>query len=503
MNFNKFAKPTGSATEGRIKGILEWLALAHGRDTTEDAGELLQQLAILRDTPVPGPQRVKILDLIYTHTEKIVTRQLQRLRRTTLPVARRIRIRAQATQDILEELTQEYFNSLADIFDPQTPDTPQWPHHSLRRAMYAISWRIRIAQLTASPTPNGAWQQLHAAYRTARRLGLEHLAGPRDTGSIQQIYSAALLLAMAQPASFSSDELDFLAQYIERRMPPLAFVPGAAPPGKAIYWVDPDKDDPAHALIRRMPDPGLRVLYFCCDQVAEIVQGDREILAAGQALTGSELRTPATAGGVLKRLQRIWGQPMKRRFPRRRQSYRANLCIGLENLRQLATQDTPKAESGKWMVINESPDGYALMHVAGETTELRVGDIVAIQVNSEPGAAWQICIIRWAISENPEHLEAGLQVLSSRVIAAKIIPKQQDAGDKVPALILPATPPLRPGHAIVVPTGTLPQHPARLVALPDKNPDEAMEMDTLALDEQNSLIEIFGVSPPRKKSGDD
>jgi hypothetical protein len=272
----------------------------------------------------------------------------------------------------------------------------------------------------------------------------------------------------------------------------------------AIFWIDPDKDYPAHALIRKMPDPELRLLYFCCDQAAEIVWKDRKALAAGQLPPpDTQLRLPVSTDGVLRRLQRLWGQPMKRRFPRRRQSYRANLCIGLENLRQLVTQSNPIAEPGKWMVINESPDGYALMHVTGETTELRVGDIVAIQATgdrSEPGTTWQVCIIRWAMSENPEHLEIGLQVLSSRAIAAKITSKHHGAGDKVPALILPATPPLRPNHAVVVPTGTLPQNPGRLVALPDINPADAIEMDTTALDEQNSLIEIFGVSAPVKNS---
>ena len=39
--------------------------------------------------------------------------------------------------------------------------------------------------------------------------------------------------------------------------------------------------------------------------------------------------------GVLRRLATLWGHPAKRKFPRRRQSYRADLCSGLDRLWQL------------------------------------------------------------------------------------------------------------------------------------------------------------------------
>ncbi|EKE16563.1 MAG: hypothetical protein ACD_10C00912G0001, partial [uncultured bacterium] len=64
------------------------------------------------------------------------------------------------------------------------------------------------------------------------------------------------------------------------------------------------------------------------------------------------------------------------------------------------------------MVTNESPDGYALMHISGNTNGLHVGDIIALQAlgeHVETPAAWHVCLIRWAISENPEHIELGLE----------------------------------------------------------------------------------------------
>jgi hypothetical protein len=77
------------------------------------------------------------------------------------------------------------------------------------------------------------------------------------------------------------------------------------------------------------------------------------------------------------------------------------------------------------MVTNESPDGYALMHMSGQTDDVRIGDIIALQaVDEQTGMsqAWHICIIRWAISENPEHIELGLQILAPSATAVELAP---------------------------------------------------------------------------------
>ena len=55
--------------------------------------------------------------------------------------------------------------------------------------MQCIAWHIRISHLIAAPNGIGVWQQLHAAYRTARRLGLADTAGPEGEPSVQQSHT--------------------------------------------------------------------------------------------------------------------------------------------------------------------------------------------------------------------------------------------------------------------------------------------------------------------------
>ncbi|HLO63893.1 MAG TPA: hypothetical protein VK165_13120, partial [Azonexus sp.] len=93
--------PSAANPESSIKGILAWLALAHGRTGSEDADQLYRQLLLLRDTPVPCPQRVKLLDLLYGQAQRITKAEIPRLNDISLPISRKLRHRVRTVLDIL------------------------------------------------------------------------------------------------------------------------------------------------------------------------------------------------------------------------------------------------------------------------------------------------------------------------------------------------------------------------------------------------------------------
>lgn len=484
-----------------VKRILEWLTLAQGRTGSDDADQLYRQLLLLREAPIPSFQRLKLLDLLYVQAERVANGELPRLNQVSLPVARKQRQRVRILLDVLETLTQDYFNTLAELFDPQGPSPSGMPHTSLRRAMHAIGWQVRISHLIAALPSTGLWQVLHSAFLTARRLGLEDIPEPQGEPSIRQIYSGILLAAIAQPASFSPVELEFISKFISNCSPPIDL--SETPPlnSGGVFWIDLDKDFPAHALIRRIPTPDARVLYFSCDTIAEKALKQRNALLQGipaQTLGLPPFADTSAGQGTLLRLNRLWGHPSKRRFSRRRQSYRTNLCAGLDNLWHLLKPRQTPTDLSEWMVTNESPDGFSLMHMSGQTQHLRVGDVVALQAlgdHSDAKPAWHICIIRWAISENPEHVELGLQILALRATAVEITHASALESGNVAALILPATPPLRPTQSLVVPAGLLRANTRRIIVVVEADNLEVREMKATSLVEQTSAIEIFSVLP--------
>jgi hypothetical protein len=148
------------------------------------------------------------------------------------------------------------------------------------------------------------------------------------------------------------------------------------------------------------------------------------------------------------------------------------------------------------MVTNESPDGYALMHVSGKTARLAAGDIVAIR--TETISDWQICIVRWALSENPEHLELGLQILATRATSAFLAASAVSVdGENQPVLILPKFTPMRRTEALVAPAGTAQRGRGKLVLLVEQDNLEIREMLATHLDEQTSSIEVIAIEPSK------
>lgn len=497
MSTHSNTKDKTPQSESGIKGLLAWLAMAHGRTSSEDTEELLRHVNFLREAPIDSTQRVKLLDLLYAHADTIARSEIPRLNALSLPISRKTRQRVRLALELLETLAQEYFNTLASLFDPQGKPSGNLALNSLRRIMLLIGWQVRIYHLIASPPRPGLWQQLHSAFSSARKLGLAKEPGPRETPSIQRLYLNTLLAAIAQPASFSSEEQDFIHSLLEGNLPSPELSEYAGENTASSFWIDPQRDFPAHALSRRAPGQDTRPWYFSCHQLADDINKLRHRISANQHSRFADIPEFAfTRNGmsVLCRLEKLWGQPAKRRFPRRRQSYRARLCAGLDNLHRLLANSNEAFDFSEWMVTNESPDGFALMHMIGSTTRLRVGDIVSLQALDESVSSphWLVCIIRWAISENPEHVEIGLQLLAPRAIPARIA---QAGRPPVEALILPETPPLRPGPSLVVSPGQLNEDSRRITLLIEQDNLVIREVKAVGLNEQTSSVEIFPFLP--------
>lgn len=492
--------PSASSAQLDDNGInpfLQWLAQAPDVLDSTHVDTLFSQLSLLRQAPLPTQQRIRLLDLVFPRIETLLDHEHASLRDLPLPISRQLRLRVRTLLEVLEILAQDYLNTLSLLFDPLNQPPANMAHTTLRRAMRLLIWQIQLHdQISATPRA-GLWQQLHATYQSTLRLAVERTPGPLGTPSIERLYLNTLLVAATQPAAFTSEELSFIKLLVAQLAPPLRLSTTPCAEPNACFWIDPERDTPATALLRRAPSPDAQVWFFNSSELARIVEELREALRQGN--TPSQLSLPEFAAsraglGVLRRLESAWGNPVKRKFPRRRQIYRVRLHAGLNNLHRLLRKGEAK-RSSEWMVTNESPDGYALMHVSGSTSALRVGDIVAIQPQQTSTASnWHLCFVRWALSDNPEHVEIGLQLLSTRTLPARIVRPQTEAATQTPALLLPVTP-LHPEETLVVPSGLLHEHQGQVLLLVEQDNLKIREMRTGSLREQTAAIEIFTITP--------
>lgn len=481
-----------------LRAILDWLATPVARHPEDELAPLHTHLTALRETATAAHQRHKVLDLLYTRAHGVVQQLLPELTGVSLPLSRRTRQTVRGMQDVLLMVAEDFLNTFDDLDEHLIKGLRRPPELTLWRTLDALASHLLISDYSASPPTPGIWALLHRAWRLAEANGVADSPVPGAEGTAREVYRRALLLACAQPASFTSREIDIVVEHI-RRFGSRATL-GQAADGMSedgLFWVDPERDAPPTAACRRPPVAGAPCL--CCDRLAELVEEQVRGLEAG--VQPSHLDLPdavaAPAGlGVLRRLAHYWGHAGKRRFTRRRQNYRAVLCIGLPALWHLFhAEETQAGELSSWMVTNESPDGYALMHVSGKTSRVAPGDVVALR--TENLSDWQICIVRWALSENPENLEVGLQILATKATPAILACDTRDSAGGVqrPVLVLPEVPPLRTTEALIAPPGTALAGATTMVLMIERENLELREVVAGHLDEQTASIELISISP--------
>lgn len=461
---------------------------------------LRDRLAALHASDVEAKPRAAALDRIHARSMSASALLLPLLAGLALPVPRKSRQLIRNLQDLLRALADELLAALTDRQGQPSPGTVQNAEATLHKAMQALAQHLLVSNLAASPAGVGIWHQLHQAYAMACRLQIVSDTSEGAMHRLQNLYYSTVLLGCAQPASFSSHEVNFVAGYLERFAHCVDTLSAGAhdkcPADHAAFWIDSTRDAPATACSRKPAPRETPARYFSCDRLTALLKKQLAVLETGGAAKQiglPDFAATAAGRGVLRRLITYWGNPGKRRFPRRRQHYRAALCVGLDSLWTLFQNgDHEAVETSNWMITNESPDGYAVMHVSGKPGHMTVGEVTAIRTESSD--EWQICIVRWALSENHEHLELGLQILATHAVPAFLaVPPETDGSGRLSVLILPEIPALRDTEMLVVPSGALSDYRQNLVLVIEKQNLEIREMRSTHLDEQNSQIEVFSV----------
>lgn len=482
-----------------MQAILDWLATPPSPRPADEIIPLRAHLVALNESSAAPAQRTNALTQLYRRCIALIGRLVPELIGVHLPVPRKTRQLVRSLYDVLQLLTSQMHPGFAQLEGPLIRGLRQPTELILWRRLNVLAHHLLIGNLVAAPSSAGVWFQLHETYAIARRLGIENNVPLGEEISLRRLYFSAVLQGCAQPASFTSRECAFVADYL--RLYADCVEEQAEPPASlaGCFWVDLQRDNPAVAASRKPAPPEREILQFSCEGLAGLLKKQVAALDAGSSpaqIGLPEFADSAAGRGVLKRLAGFLGKTQKRRYPRRRQGSRAMLCCGLEQLWRLFQADEAPDETtaSSWIVTNESPDGYALMHVSGKTGGICVGDITAVR--NEADELWQVCIVRWALSENPEHFELGLQIIAPRALPALLaLPSPGDEGKQLPVLLLPELPPLRASEMLVAPSDGLRDRRQTLTLVVEGDNLEIREVKTTHIDEQTSSVEIFSIQP--------
>jgi hypothetical protein len=269
------------------------------------------------------------------------------------------------------------------------------------------------------------------------------------------VYRDALLIAFAEPLKLMQGDLDRVAVWLTR-FGSLASISSAGQmrAGQGVFLLKPQRDVPGYALAKRHhPVPHGHDLLLNTLPAAEALLDQLAKLAAGE--------DPATLGlppestdpafrDLMGRLVKHWGAVPNRRFTRLRTHARVEISVGIRGIWDFLNRRPNAGQAGEWMVTNESPRGFALLHVGGAIEQIRVGEVIGLRTRDSQTC--HVCVVRWVLSDNPEHLELGLEELAptARPITLRTagMPQPQESQ---PVLLLPEVPSLNQAPAILAP----------------------------------------------------
>lgn len=492
-------RPTITQPAPQLQLALDWLAEPKPDDPLLDLVPLRHHIATVGSLGLPVLHRLKIDELLQERAERIDQALIPMLLDVKLPVPMALGTVAQSLIGLRAELGETWL-ALARAADPEALSRVNRSRAQIcLHGMSNLSRQFLALLVIAIPTPMGLWRNAQALYHYAHESIDPMATLPVEVTAIDSRLKAMLALTAAQPEGLTPREIVFLAEYLETHGAEVRLDPIAPEVPGDWYWLSRGLDQPPVPLERMQPQED-ECLYIRFGDLARQAAHDLDRLHEGAP--PRSLGLPLQAAGAdyrnaLERARQHWAAPRRRNFNRRPQSLEVEICTQLSSLWSALTSEPVKEPDATvceltysdWTVLNDSPAGYALVHVVGAATGIVPG--CAVGLRTGPGAAWQICLVRWARSRNSMHIEMGLEVMSPSASPVRIQALNHRSSEPpVPALLLPALPNINRAESILAGRGDYNARPFTLLQEKDGHLQVAECMPHRNLIETSS-VEVF------------
>lgn len=404
------------------------------------------------------------------------------LRSAALPLSREQRSRSAEMSDILGLLAECHLRLLR-----KSPAIGV-----ARDGLLAVYRRFEVCVLAGTTVPPKLWLRASEMHRDLVRCATDNAETQHLAHNGRLIYSRLLALGCVSPEHLSAQEIGDTVDWLDDAEIPAVLHEGR--PGEADeswFWVELKLDRGPQQFARRQPPSRPGVMVFSLAALASHALAGATQLAPLPDDADSSDGEAASLAALLRRVADQFSGSHKRRLNRRSNSYRVEVCTGLPDIRRLidpTCSDAP--DLSEWMVINESAGGFAIMHISGFIEGIVSGGVIALRAETEE--SWTICLVRWSRSDNPEHVELGLQILSNSAQAVDIAFRSStpNAGRRVQqALLLPTLPALRSKFAILAPAGSYTGR--RFVLVAQTSHIYIAQGRLISLDLQTATVELF------------
>jgi hypothetical protein len=464
----------GAADDGEFspERMRTWLSSLSAADTLGTAQALIDRLVALNGVDLHSRLRLRLLDMFRDHADWLLPQLETRIARAQPPLAGHHRQVAYFIEKLLKELAAGYSHVVLRV--PRawlSIGFKRQLHLPLLRAMDFHARRLALSERLYARSPGAVWKEMHQLYRLARDWGLAEREADAPQTSPVRVYRDSLLLAFAQPTKLNHGDFPRVQSYLATHGDLAEVLPaGRVADPLCVFAIDPARDKPGIAYAKRA-DAGFEngELMLVTHRLVEQLQSQVKRLHDG--IPPASLGLPDEAARLqyqelLQRLVTHWRGERKHRTARTRFHPRVELWVGLRDiwrlLRAESPQDTPAADitqretpakASEWIISNESSRGFHLSYMSGSLPAVNVGEIVALR-SKERGSPF-VCLVRWILSNNPEHFEVGLQQLAPVVVPAVYKSAELERIAPEPILFFPEVPAQKRAPAVVAPPNRL------------------------------------------------
>ena len=418
-----FSQPGAGRKAAEVRGLLDTMV---GLSPYEVVNELTARIipAIVRQQNLH--MRVNLLENARQEA-KMALPVLERLvDHAELPLSMAAATQAIAADNLMKALANAYFGVTRAILQGNQYKTM---HRMFQRATLAamtfVGRRQQLACRAYTKPSASSWAMLHELYKAARDFR-RRLPG-EDISAIDHHYLVALLFAHLEPGKLARSELTaalFCTQQLASHavivdIPPNTEVINASPAGFVVCL---DEGKPGTPL-QRLPQGAVIRDGIVVDCSGVLGALEKSLNRHPESSDESSLDIPPA---LLHTLQLAFGGRSLRRYARKRFKPHADLIAGITQViafieagaaPRRATDTSGHAPrafvASEWSLIDQSPDGFLVRFIQGESCKIAVGNIVALQPR-ESGKA-QVCMVRRIATNNQGRLELGLQALSPQV----------------------------------------------------------------------------------------
>ncbi|PKO25062.1 MAG: hypothetical protein CVU35_06040 [Betaproteobacteria bacterium HGW-Betaproteobacteria-8] len=478
--------------ETRPQKILEFLAKLP-TSPLEAATALHDEMEILNRQKVSADSRFKALEVYRGHTITLVSNLSHTYCTASLPLSKEAQAYAAAAESLWLELAYGYKLTLNDqlsqLFNPSDRTTV-----TIHRAMDSLHQLSMVYYETYFNVPGTVWRDLHQLYFHAAHESLHEIALQKDgqPTSIDLLYKQILLMSLADPQHMAPQDIELVADYIERFAIHTQLQGLGTPENPAgIFIIHLDSDTPPVPYVRSIKQTNADTdIFFITVELARLAHQNLQMLQSGNVSKNSGLPESMLDNkyqDMLVYLIKHWGASPKRIYKRLSKNSISQLGIGLSaahffiNNEQFYQQPAVIDESGfqgneatnssvnklpikptNWQMLNISASGTALRKFPNIQAQVRIGELLSIKNEGEKN--WSVAVLRWASNGEQNQLDIGTQLLAPNAKAAgtRIV----NNGDFEPALILPAIPSINQEASLIARSGFY--APARVLEL-DEN----------------------------------